>query len=73
MVYYNVSLIHYVSHLCGLAVRVEDDDGVAGGGLGPGEARPDQPELLRLDVKPDFGGKTVLDVEGKCVRYVCNG
>ena len=38
------------THLSGFAVGVEDDDCVAGGGLGPGEARPDQAELPRLDV-----------------------
>ena len=52
-------------------MRVEDDDGVAGGGLGAGEARPDQPELPRLAVELDVGGKAVLDVEGERVRYVC--
>ena len=52
---------------------VEDDDGVAGGGLGPGESRPYQAELLRFYVELDVGRKTVFDVEGKRVGYVCDG
>ena len=62
-----------ISHLCGLAVGVEDDDGVAGGGLGPGEARPDQAELPRLDVQLDVRRETVLDVERQRVRYIWSG
>ena len=54
-------------------MRVENDDGVAGGGLGPGEARPDQPELPGLHVELDVGGKAVFDVEGKRASYVCSG
>ena len=49
---------------------VEDDDGVAGGGLGPGEARPDQAQLPRLDVQLDVGRETVLDVERQRVGYI---
>ena len=51
-------------------MRVEDDDGVAGGNLGPGEARPDQPELLGLHVELDVGRKAVFDVEGERPSYV---
>ena len=54
-------------------MRVEDDDGVAGGGLGPGEARPDQAELPRLDVQLDVRRETVLDVERQRVRYIWSG